>query len=54
MGADAAQRAARRLRQGRVVISEHSAHALAREEAEKFQNVVAEFVERAPQTTSSC
>jgi 3-oxoadipate enol-lactonase len=44
MGPDAAQGAARRLRHGTVVIFEQSAHALALEEAENFQNVVAQFV----------
>ena len=44
MGPDAAQGVARRLRDARVVIFEQSAHALALEEAENFQNVIAEFV----------
>jgi 3-oxoadipate enol-lactonase len=44
MGPDAAQGAAQRLRHGTVVIFEQSAHALALEEPENFQNVVAEFV----------
>jgi pimeloyl-ACP methyl ester carboxylesterase len=44
MGPDAAQGAARRLQDARVVIFEQSAHALALEEAEHFQNVIADFV----------
>ena len=44
MGPDAAQRVAQRLQRATVVIFEQSAHALALEEAENFQNVVAEFV----------
>jgi pimeloyl-ACP methyl ester carboxylesterase len=44
MGPDAAQRATRRLRDAEVVLFEQSAHALPLEEAEHFQNVVAEFV----------
>jgi 3-oxoadipate enol-lactonase len=44
MGPDAAQGVAQRLQHGTLVIFEQSAHALALEEAENFQNVVAEFV----------
>jgi 3-oxoadipate enol-lactonase len=44
MGPDAAQGVARRLPDARVVLFEQSAHALALEEAEHFQNVIAEFV----------
>lgn len=44
MAPEAAQRAANRLRHAEVVVFEQSAHALALEEAEHFQNVVAEFV----------
>jgi pimeloyl-ACP methyl ester carboxylesterase len=44
MGPDAAWRVAGRLQQATVEVFEQSAHALALEEAEKFQNVVAEFV----------
>ncbi len=44
MGPDAAQRAARRLQDGRAVIFEHSAHALALEEPDRFQDLLAEFV----------
>lgn len=44
LGSDAAQGVARRLRDARVVIFEQSAHALALEEPETFQNVVADFV----------
>ncbi|MET0412701.1 MAG: alpha/beta hydrolase [Polyangiaceae bacterium] len=44
MPPETAQRAARRLHNATVVIFEQSAHALALEEAESFQNVVAEFV----------
>jgi pimeloyl-ACP methyl ester carboxylesterase len=44
MGPDAAQGVAQRLRHAAVVIFEQSAHALALEEAETFQQVVAEFV----------
>jgi pimeloyl-ACP methyl ester carboxylesterase len=44
MGPEAARRAAERLPDGRVVVFEESAHALALEEPEKFQDTVAEFV----------
>jgi pimeloyl-ACP methyl ester carboxylesterase len=44
MGPDAAQGVGQRLKHGTVVIFEQSAHALALEESENFQNVVAEFV----------
>jgi pimeloyl-ACP methyl ester carboxylesterase len=44
MGPEAAQRAARRLQHATVVIFEESAHALALEEADTFQKVIAEFV----------
>jgi 3-oxoadipate enol-lactonase len=44
MGPDAAQGVAQRIQHATVVIFEESAHALALEEAENFQNVVAEFV----------
>lgn len=44
MGPDAARDAAHRLQHATVVIFEQSAHALALEEPETFQNVIAEFV----------
>lgn len=48
MGPELAQAVARRLSQGRVVIFEQSAHALALEQAVHFQNVVAEFMLEQP------
>jgi pimeloyl-ACP methyl ester carboxylesterase len=44
LGSDAAHRAAERLPDAQVVIFERSAHALALEEPERFQDVVADFV----------
>jgi 3-oxoadipate enol-lactonase len=44
MPPEAARRVAGRLQHATVVIFEHSAHALALEEAENFQDLVAEFV----------
>lgn len=51
MGPSAARRVAQRLQNGTVVIFEQSAHALALEEAENFQKVVAEFVLGAGEST---
>jgi pimeloyl-ACP methyl ester carboxylesterase len=44
LGPDAAEGVARQLQHGKVIVFEHSAHALALEEPENFQNVIAEFV----------
>jgi pimeloyl-ACP methyl ester carboxylesterase len=44
MGPQAAQRVAQRLQRGSVLLFEHSAHALALEEPERFQDVIAQFV----------